>query len=82
MKSGRTLQKYYCGVLFNPHAIPVRKEPVSFLHGMLIRPENAFAPREGRYQHQKRGLREVEVREQGAGHAKLESGIDKDVRFA
>src|SRR3974390_3408102 len=46
---------------------------------MLIRGERWFAAGEGGDQHDERGLGQVEVGEQGADDAEVESGIDEDV---
>src|SRR5262249_938719 len=67
---------------FNPHAIPVRKKPVSLRDRMLVGAENVLPPGECRNQHQQSGLRQMEIRQQSPNHAELKSRIDKDARLA
>ncbi len=61
------------------HRVTVAEEAVALAHRVRIGREHALAARESRDQHQQRGLRQVEVRQQRIDHAEAESRQDEDV---
>ena len=70
------------GGLFDEHAIAVRIKPVAAFYRVAISIHDARMTAECRHQHQKRGLRQVEVGEQRPDHTKLETRINKQVGLA
>src|SRR5579862_8407193 len=66
--------------LFEKHAVPVGIEPIVLPDCVLIRVKNIVFPAQCAYQHQERGLRQMEICQKGSNDAKLIARIDEQVR--
>src|SRR5918995_1030822 len=64
------------------HRIPITVEPVPLGHRLAIRLEHQLTPAERADQHEQGRLRQVEVGEQPAHHAKSKTGVDEEVRVS
>ena len=65
------------GALNDKHAVAIGKEPVALMDGFLIVAHDQVVTGEGRDEHQKRGLGQVEIREKPVDHMELESRVDE-----
>src|SRR5215470_11196384 len=69
-------------LLFQKHAIPVRVKPVFLFDRMPVGCQYRLSSSESTYQHQQRGLRQVEIGKQCANNPEFASRINKDARFS
>src|SRR5687768_8661104 len=67
---------------FNEHGVAIREEAVALADRMAVGLEEALLAREGAYQHEQGGFRQVEIGEQPFYHLELEAGIDEKIRGA
>jgi hypothetical protein len=64
------------------HAIPVAEEAVALANGFSVGLHGQFFARKGADEHDERGLRQVEIRQQSVGDFELETGMDENIRAA
>src|SRR5215467_3638113 len=69
-------------LLFQKHAIPVRIKPVCSFDRMPVGCQYRLSSSESTYQHQQRGLRQVEIGKQCADNPESVSRINKDASFS
>lgn len=69
-------------ILNDEHGIAKTKEAISFLYCLLIGCHDMFPAGKGRNQHDKRGFRQMEIRDQSIDDLELISRIDEDIRPA
>lgn len=65
-------------VSFDKHRVAIAKETVFFFDRDPVHAQDILSVIQRRNQHQKRGLWQMEVRNQRVDNLKLVSGIDKD----
>ena len=63
--------------LKNEHGIPEGEKTIAVFHGCLIRFQCVLSSRQGRYQHDQRRLRKMEIGDQTIQHLKRIARIDK-----
>src|ERR1044071_1205986 len=66
----------------NEHAVAVTEKPVPLAHRFTVSFQNQFPTRERAHEHQQRGLRQMEIRQQRVHHAKLERRTDEQIGTA
>ena len=63
----------------NKHCISETEETIPFFDCFLVRIQDMFASCESGYEHNKRGLRKMEVCDQAVQDLKLVSRVDEDL---
>ena len=76
----------FAGILFlqicDEHGVSEREEPVFFFNGVLISFKYVLSSCKSRDEHNERGFRQMEIRDQRIDAFEFIAGVDEDVRIA